>query len=103
MLAHNSGRMTGKPEITVENRRYHNFAPFVRQTGERKAQTCAIAILQQLRHRDAANAGCFLPVAVNLLKQMEGPTPTLATAGTTRINDGQSLFFVETYGGHVCG
>jgi len=25
-------------------RRYRNFAPFVRQTGERKAQTCAIAI-----------------------------------------------------------
>ena len=27
-----------------ETRRYHNFAPFVRQTGERKAQTCAKAI-----------------------------------------------------------
>jgi hypothetical protein len=26
------------------NRPYRNFAPFVRQTGERKAQTCAKAI-----------------------------------------------------------
>src|ERR1039457_4098309 len=32
---------------TVANRRYRNFAPFVRQTGERKAQTCAMAIYQQ--------------------------------------------------------
>jgi hypothetical protein len=30
-------------------RRYRNFAPFVRQTGERKAQTCANAILHQLK------------------------------------------------------
>jgi hypothetical protein len=29
------------------NRRYRNFAPFVRQTGERKAQTCAMAIFRQ--------------------------------------------------------
>jgi hypothetical protein len=28
-------------------RPYHNFAPFVRQTGERKAQTCAMGIYQQ--------------------------------------------------------
>jgi hypothetical protein len=34
--------------ITDENRRYHNFAPFVRQIGERKAQTCAMAIFRQL-------------------------------------------------------
>jgi hypothetical protein len=31
-----------------EIRRYRNFAPFVRQTGERKAQTCAKGILRQL-------------------------------------------------------
>jgi hypothetical protein len=31
------------------NRRYRNFAPFVRQTSERKAQTCAMGILRQLR------------------------------------------------------
>jgi hypothetical protein len=29
---------------TVVDRRYRNFAPFVRQTRERKAQTCAKAI-----------------------------------------------------------
>jgi hypothetical protein len=34
--------------VVVETRRFHNFAPFVRQTGEKKAQTCAMAILQQL-------------------------------------------------------
>jgi hypothetical protein len=28
---------------------YHNFAPFVRQICERKAQTCAMAIYHQLR------------------------------------------------------
>ena len=33
-----------KMPMTVANRRYRNFAPFVRQTGERKAQTCAIRI-----------------------------------------------------------
>jgi len=33
----------------VENRRYRNFAPFVRQTGERKAQICAKGISQQLQ------------------------------------------------------
>jgi hypothetical protein len=34
--------------LPVVNRRYRNFAPFVRQTGERKAQTCAKGISQQL-------------------------------------------------------
>jgi hypothetical protein len=29
------------------NRRYRNFAPFVRQTGEGKTQTCAKGILRQ--------------------------------------------------------
>jgi hypothetical protein len=29
-------------------RRYRNFAPFVRRIGERKAQTCAMAIFSQL-------------------------------------------------------
>jgi hypothetical protein len=33
--------------IVDEIRRYRNFAPFVRQTGERKAQTCAMAMLRQ--------------------------------------------------------
>jgi hypothetical protein len=36
-------------EFFNSHRRYHNSAPFVRQTGERKAQTCAMAIFQQLR------------------------------------------------------
>jgi hypothetical protein len=31
------------PSVYV-TRRSHNFAPFVRQTGEGKAQTCAMAI-----------------------------------------------------------
>jgi hypothetical protein len=30
--------------IVGVTRRSHQFAPFVRQTGEKKAQTCAIAI-----------------------------------------------------------
>jgi hypothetical protein len=34
--------------MVYETRRSRNFAPFVRQTSERKAQTCAMAILQQL-------------------------------------------------------
>src|SRR5450755_4711188 len=34
--------------IAVDTRPYHNFAPFVRQTDERKAQTCVMAISQQL-------------------------------------------------------
>src|SRR5207237_5168371 len=34
--------------LAVVNRRYHNLAPFVRQIGERKAQTCAKAISRQL-------------------------------------------------------
>jgi hypothetical protein len=33
---------------TAAIRPYRNFAPFVRQTGEGKAQTCAKAIFQQL-------------------------------------------------------
>src|ERR1035437_1407806 len=39
-------------DVTSVNRRYHNFAPFVRQIGERKAQTCAMAILRQLTESD---------------------------------------------------
>jgi hypothetical protein len=35
-------------EFFNSHRRYHNFAPFVRQTGEKKAQACAMGILQQL-------------------------------------------------------
>ena len=38
---------------TDENRPYHNFAPFVRQIGERKAQACAKAMLRQQRERMA--------------------------------------------------
>ena len=38
---------TSNSEVTVVTRRYRNFAPFVRQTRERKAQTCAKAILRQ--------------------------------------------------------
>ncbi len=39
-----------KTQIVDVIRRYHNFAPFVRQIGERKAQTCANAML---RHRSS--------------------------------------------------
>ena len=41
------------------NRHYRNFAPFVRQTGERKAQTCAKAMLQQLRSDQALRCGSW--------------------------------------------
>src|SRR6202158_5829428 len=34
-----------------ETRRYRNFAPFVRRTGGRKAQTCANGIFQELHER----------------------------------------------------
>src|SRR5208282_291314 len=36
-------------KLTVETKRYRNFAPFVRQTGEGKAQTCANGIFRQQR------------------------------------------------------
>ena len=37
-----------RQEVTTDViRRYHNFAPFVRRIGERKAQTCAMAMFQQ--------------------------------------------------------
>src|ERR1039458_6899637 len=39
----------GVVPMVYATRRYRNFAPFVRQTGERKAQTCAMGMLQQLR------------------------------------------------------
>jgi hypothetical protein len=39
---------TCKDNLTDEIRPYHNFAPFVRQTGERKAQACAKEMLRQL-------------------------------------------------------
>src|SRR4029077_18141370 len=45
------------PRIIEENRRYRNFAPFVRQTGERKAQTCAMAMLQQRSRRASLYPG----------------------------------------------
>src|SRR5262249_37575716 len=35
-------------KLTVQIRRCHNFAPFLRQTGEGKAHTCAKAMFQQL-------------------------------------------------------
>jgi hypothetical protein len=37
-------------QIAVVIRPYHNFAPFVRQIGERKAQACAKEIFHQLSH-----------------------------------------------------
>jgi hypothetical protein len=40
-------RATRKLMPTDANRRFHNFAPFVRQTGEGKAQTCAMAMLRR--------------------------------------------------------
>jgi hypothetical protein len=56
-----------------------------------------MAILQQLGNHGTANAGHFFPVAINLLSQMEAPTPAQATAGITGINDGPSLFLIEAY------
>jgi hypothetical protein len=35
-------------EFFNSHRPYRNFAPFVRQTGERKAQACAKGMLRQL-------------------------------------------------------
>ncbi len=40
--------------------RYRTFAPFVRQTGERKAQTCANGMFRQLSSRDVANSPPFI-------------------------------------------
>ena len=40
-------------------RRYHNFAPFVRQIGERKAQTCAIGMLRQQSARHFSGESFF--------------------------------------------
>ena len=34
--------------VTVVTKPYHNFAPFVRRIGERKAQTCAMGMFHQL-------------------------------------------------------
>ena len=42
-------------KVSDEIRPYHNFAPFVRQIDERKAQTCAMAILPQLTNQGKAN------------------------------------------------
>jgi hypothetical protein len=36
--------------IVDVSRRSHNFAPFVRQTGEKKAQACDMAIFHQQLH-----------------------------------------------------
>lgn len=46
-----------------ENSDFNNFAPFVRQTGEGKAQTCAIGILHQLSDgvRDADLTSAIFP------------------------------------------
>jgi hypothetical protein len=43
----------GQRRIVYVTRRSHNFAPFIRQTGERKAQTCAKGILRQASSRIA--------------------------------------------------
>jgi hypothetical protein len=37
-----AAQLIAKLLINGDNRPYHNFAPFVRQTGERKAQTCVM-------------------------------------------------------------
>jgi hypothetical protein len=42
-------------------RRSHNCAPFVRQTGEGKAQTCAIALFRQLTRRALTRGDQLLP------------------------------------------
>jgi hypothetical protein len=39
-------RLAHPPAITLDNRHDRNFAPFVRQLDERKAQTCAIEIFR---------------------------------------------------------
>ena len=46
--------------VIVVTRRYRNFAPFVCQTRERKAQTCAKAMLQQLASRFMCRAAAML-------------------------------------------
>jgi hypothetical protein len=48
-LRANFVRETPRKEFFNTHRRYHNFAPFVRQTGEKKAQACVTAMLRQLR------------------------------------------------------
>jgi hypothetical protein len=49
LIRHYQTRQHNASLSTDENRRHRNIAPFVRRTGERKAQTCAKAIYQQLR------------------------------------------------------
>src|ERR1022692_4186281 len=76
-----------------------------RSTGETRRSrsskvVSAMAIFRQLRDHGTANAGHFFPIAVNLLKQMESPTPAEDAAGTAHINNGPSPFLVEAYGGH---
>jgi hypothetical protein len=43
--------------VFAVNRRYRNFAPFVRQTGERKAQACAIEMLPTIRKSSPDSSG----------------------------------------------
>ena len=48
-LSRNTLRETpSRFQIPAVIRRYRNFAPFVRQTGEKKAQTCDMEIYHQL-------------------------------------------------------
>jgi hypothetical protein len=46
-------------------RPYHNFAPFVRQTGEKKAQACAMGILQQLPARTGVSVSSLSNAAAS--------------------------------------
>ena len=54
-------------------------------------------MLQQLRYADARSDLYFVPLAVNLLKEMEPPTPTESAARTPQKNDRLSLVAVEAY------
>lgn len=60
------------------NRRYHNFAPFIRQTGERKAQTCALrrfhASHSAERHHSALN--CFVKCITRSSSSLMGDNHT---------------------------
>jgi hypothetical protein len=55
------------------------------------------AIYQQLRCADAHSDPQLVPLAMNLLKEMEPPTPTESAAPTLHKNDGLSLLAVEAH------
>src|SRR5207302_5019858 len=72
------------------------------QCSFRSSQDVCIRLqyLQQLGDRFAGHARHFFPVAINLRNRMEATTAAQATTGTTVVNNGQSLFTIEAYGGH---